>query len=428
MLVANTKEDLRNPELDPLKSAVTRFVLPLTTCVALMMLLLAMGCGIRTKSTEDFRSDRSSPETDRKALTALYHATDGPNWLRNSNWLTDAPLEDWYGVSTDEDGRVTELKLPANELSGTVPPELEKLDRLQELDLTAERTVTTLSGRVGITFGGDSPSFSSQVEQAGKQLAESAESTIRRNDLSGCIPTSFREQLDLNASDLGGLPFCDAISAPTGEVTRADESQPVEAIGSVATPPAATSPTATVGLKATTYPDAQPTFTPPTTDTPVPNATPSGPANVRYVYIDRHGQLVYSGFAESVRVNWEPVEGADYYKVYARAWMFDDRGPQCDPDYFCRMVITNLEETTHEFESPANLTSGSDGINRHWVTACNRDGCSDMVLGVVQDSSPSTMAPKANPAPEQSGTPTESDMSRRSFESSVPGLHSIHTD
>ncbi|MYA15359.1 MAG: hypothetical protein F4Z28_00600, partial [Gammaproteobacteria bacterium] len=42
---------------------------------------------------------------DRSALVALYEATDGPNWIDNTNWLTDAPLEDWYGVRMDGSGR-----------------------------------------------------------------------------------------------------------------------------------------------------------------------------------------------------------------------------------------------------------------------------------------------------------------------------------
>ena len=42
---------------------------------------------------------RGSVESDRAALVAFYHATDGDNWANNEGWLTDAPLNDWYGVS-----------------------------------------------------------------------------------------------------------------------------------------------------------------------------------------------------------------------------------------------------------------------------------------------------------------------------------------
>ena len=48
---------------------------------------------------------------DRAALEALYNATDGPNWVNNDNWLTDAPLGEWYGVDTDASGRVVRLDL-----------------------------------------------------------------------------------------------------------------------------------------------------------------------------------------------------------------------------------------------------------------------------------------------------------------------------
>ena len=71
------------------------------------------------------------PQTDREALAALYHATSGPNWLSNENWLTDAPLEDWYGVSIDEDGRVIKLVLSANGLLGAIPPELVKSRQIE---------------------------------------------------------------------------------------------------------------------------------------------------------------------------------------------------------------------------------------------------------------------------------------------------------
>ena len=46
---------------------------------------------------------------DREILIKFYHDTGGENWDNNYNWCTDAPLEDWYGVYCNEDGRVTRL-------------------------------------------------------------------------------------------------------------------------------------------------------------------------------------------------------------------------------------------------------------------------------------------------------------------------------
>ena len=83
---------------------------------------------------------------DRAALVALYHATRGPNWHRNDYWVTGAPLADWFGVSLNEDGRVSELSferytppwpLPIydNGLAGELPPELGNLTALELLHL-----------------------------------------------------------------------------------------------------------------------------------------------------------------------------------------------------------------------------------------------------------------------------------------------------
>ena len=44
------------------------------------------------------------PSDDRSVLVALYKATHGPNWTNKENWLSAAPLDEWYGVGTDADG------------------------------------------------------------------------------------------------------------------------------------------------------------------------------------------------------------------------------------------------------------------------------------------------------------------------------------
>ena len=63
---------------------------------------------------------------------ALYHATNGDEWYDNTNWLSDAPLSEWFGVATDSDGRVEMLMLDDNQLSGFIPPELANLSNRKD--------------------------------------------------------------------------------------------------------------------------------------------------------------------------------------------------------------------------------------------------------------------------------------------------------
>ena len=65
----------------------------------------------------------------RAALVALYDATGGDNWTNNTNWKTAAALSTWRGVTTDSEGRVTQLILEFNGLTGTIPNELGEPDQ-----------------------------------------------------------------------------------------------------------------------------------------------------------------------------------------------------------------------------------------------------------------------------------------------------------
>ena len=102
------------------------------------------GTGLCVPSDESFRAWLGSithvgtvdcPPSERDVLEALYHATGGPGWTNSGNWLTDAPLRDWDGVTTDADGRVTALDVSGNGLAGQIPAELGGLASLQRLYL-----------------------------------------------------------------------------------------------------------------------------------------------------------------------------------------------------------------------------------------------------------------------------------------------------
>ena len=89
------------------------------------------------------------PLDDRGALTALYNATDGGNWFNNTNWLTDAPLSEWHGVSTNDEGHVVSLYLRHNSLSGALPPEIGGLIDLRKLHLGVNELTGTLPPELG---------------------------------------------------------------------------------------------------------------------------------------------------------------------------------------------------------------------------------------------------------------------------------------
>ena len=81
---------------------------------------------------------------DRVALTTLYGETGGAYWKEAANWLSEAPLRDWHGVETDDEGRVTSIDLAYNNLRGRLPPELALMDRLEALRLIGNG----LTGRI----------------------------------------------------------------------------------------------------------------------------------------------------------------------------------------------------------------------------------------------------------------------------------------
>ncbi len=156
----------------------------------------------------------SSPETDRAALAALYNSTDGPNWRSSDNWLSDAPLGEWRGVTTGNNGRVIELDLRVNQLSGEIPPELGNLANLTGLSLNGNQ----LSGEIPPELGNlanlkylviSQNQLSGEIPPELGNLANLTWLGLNNNELSGEIPPELGnhfnlEELYLNDNQLNG--------------------------------------------------------------------------------------------------------------------------------------------------------------------------------------------------------------------------------
>ena len=76
--------------------------------------------------------------------------------------MSDAPIGEWHGVTTDANGRVTELRLSRNWLYGEIPTELGTLINLAILDFNDNR----LSGGIptGLSKLSEPDSSQSQFE------------------------------------------------------------------------------------------------------------------------------------------------------------------------------------------------------------------------------------------------------------------------
>jgi len=134
------------------------------------------------------------------ALKQLYFSTNGENWFNSTNWdivdeysgpQPDTDLSLMYGVSCDNNGRVTQIYLPNNNLSGSLNQNIGYLGVVKTINLSNNN------------IGGSIPSeicFCGEVENL----------NLRNNNFSGEIPSGLANTtslvyLDLSFNQLSGI-------------------------------------------------------------------------------------------------------------------------------------------------------------------------------------------------------------------------------
>ena len=188
----------------------------LTGLVALLGILL-LAAGART---QDLASDRA-------ALVVLYNATDGPNWFKKRNWLSDHPLDMWNGV-TVHNGRVTGLFLHFNQLTGPLPSELGDLTNLQELDLGSNELTGLLPSELGnlanlqqLDLG--SNELTGPLPPELGELAELQELDLFHNQLTGSLPPELGKLVNLQKLDLASNHLTGPLPPELGELAELQE-------------------------------------------------------------------------------------------------------------------------------------------------------------------------------------------------------------
>ena len=145
-------------------------------------------------------AQEGSLAADRAALEALYDATDGPNWTDSTNWKTDAPLEQWHGVTMHQ-GRVWGVDLHDNTLAGSIPSDVGSLTNLKTLNLRDNELTGSIPAELG-------------------NLTNLERLELHRNRLTGSIPPSLGNLADLRLLYLNDNELTGPIPSSLGRLSN----------------------------------------------------------------------------------------------------------------------------------------------------------------------------------------------------------------
>ena len=152
---------------------------------------------------------QGSVEEDRAVLVEFQEVTTDEHfpWIDSTNWSTEAPLGEWYGVTTNASGRVTGLSLPLNGLSGSIPGILGNLSALERLNLHGNY----MSGSIPSTLGSLSNLEELHLDHIRSLSGES---------LSGPIPATLGDLSNLEVLELNNNALSGSIPSSMGDLSN----------------------------------------------------------------------------------------------------------------------------------------------------------------------------------------------------------------
>ena len=73
---------------------------------------------------------------DRVVVASFFEALGGRNWNNHTYWMSNTSVCSWFGIGCDDEGKVTSLSLPKNNVEGSLETVLGLLQDLKTLDLS----------------------------------------------------------------------------------------------------------------------------------------------------------------------------------------------------------------------------------------------------------------------------------------------------
>ncbi|CAN0233930.1 unnamed protein product, partial [Scytosiphon promiscuus] len=76
---------------------------------------------------------------DQEVLLDFFRSTGGESWKNRHGWASNEDVGTWFGVTTNDEGRVVCVSLPGNNLRGEIPRDIGNLSMIEELSLQSNQ-------------------------------------------------------------------------------------------------------------------------------------------------------------------------------------------------------------------------------------------------------------------------------------------------
>lgn len=146
----------------------------------------------------ELEEEKREEERIYNALMAFYNATGGENWTNKTNWGSDKPISEWYGIVSNF-GEPTEIVLYQNNLVGYIPQEIGNLNKLTRLMLHGNKLSDTIPSSIG-------------------NLKELTYLNLQFNQLTGSIPNSICNLTKLTELELANNRLTGVIPKDIGNM------------------------------------------------------------------------------------------------------------------------------------------------------------------------------------------------------------------
>lgn len=166
-----------------------------------------------------------SRRADSLALVDFYRVMKGAEWVEDSNWVSESPLELWHGVTTSEEGRVIGLRLPSNNLAGFLPFSIGQLNYLEVLDLSGNQIGGEFPVPINKLVNLVELDLSDNIMKCDLPITLASCFSLRvlrlaRNEYLGELPYNFADLTRLEVIDLSGNKLTGPLPFDLGRITN----------------------------------------------------------------------------------------------------------------------------------------------------------------------------------------------------------------